>query len=98
MERLAHIPMLPHPACSDGQNGGAPPPDRGRARSTRAGPRRTVECTDPGAGMRAINRHLFVRISVAACVLAVAAAVVGCSSSTDEDKAGVETRDEPVEL
>jgi TRAP-type C4-dicarboxylate transport system substrate-binding protein len=48
--------------------------------------------------MRAINRHLFVRISVAACVLAVAAAVVGCSSSTDEDKAGVETRDEPVEL
>ena len=48
--------------------------------------------------MRAINHHLFVRISVAACVLVIAAAVVGCSSSSDEDKAGVETRDKPVEL
>lgn len=48
--------------------------------------------------MRAINHHLFVRISVAACVLVVAAAVVGCSSSSDEDKAGVETREKPVEL
>jgi TRAP-type transport system periplasmic protein len=48
--------------------------------------------------MRSINHHLFVRISVAACVLVVAAAVAGCSSSSDEDKAGVETRDKPVEL
>jgi TRAP-type transport system periplasmic protein len=48
--------------------------------------------------MRAINHHLVVPISVAACVLVVAAAVVGCSSSNDEDKAGVESRDKPVEL
>ena len=48
--------------------------------------------------MRAINNHLFVRISVAVCVLVIAAAVLGCSSSSDEDKAGVETREKPVEL
>jgi TRAP-type C4-dicarboxylate transport system substrate-binding protein len=48
--------------------------------------------------MRAINHHQFKRISVAACVLVIAAAVVGCSSWSDEDKAGVEARDKPVEL
>jgi TRAP-type C4-dicarboxylate transport system substrate-binding protein len=50
--------------------------------------------------MRAINHHLaVVRISIAVCLLVAAAAVAGgCSGASDENKAGNETRDEPVEL
>jgi TRAP-type C4-dicarboxylate transport system substrate-binding protein len=49
--------------------------------------------------MRAINHHLLVRISIAVCLLVAAAGVAGsCSNASDEDKAGNEKRDKPVEL
>jgi TRAP-type C4-dicarboxylate transport system substrate-binding protein len=49
--------------------------------------------------MRAINHHLLVRFSVAVCLLLAAAGVAGgCSDATDQDKAGNEKRDKPVEL
>jgi TRAP-type transport system periplasmic protein len=49
--------------------------------------------------MRAIDHHLLVRISVAICLLLAAAGVAGgCSDASDEDKAGNQKRDKPVEL
>jgi hypothetical protein len=49
--------------------------------------------------MRAIHHHLSVRISVAVCLLVAAAGLAGgCSGASDEDKAGSEKRDKPVEL
>ena len=49
--------------------------------------------------MRSINHHLPVRISIAVCLLVPAAAVAGgCSGASDENKAGNEKRDKPVEL
>jgi TRAP-type transport system periplasmic protein len=49
--------------------------------------------------MRAIHHHLLVRISIAVCLLVAAAAVAGgCSGASDENKAGNEKRDKPVDL